>query len=157
MRPSCASRPPGQRGPHPLLRPPFVSLPNCFLSALRTAALAHDAEKPDVHAHTLLFERLHILSSSSFISPVASTRCLQNRRPVLTSPSLTCVRSSLSKPPHRSPSSPCSSAPEPLATYLFHALLSRAPVPSPLSSEVSILPVASSPHLSLVYPALASD
>jgi hypothetical protein len=39
-------------------------------------------------------------------------------------------------------------APAPLTADLFHSLLSRAPVPSPLSSEVSILPIASSSPLS---------
>jgi hypothetical protein len=43
----------------------------------------------------------------SFIFPNHQhTRCLQNRRPVLTSPSPTCVRSSPSKPPRRNASSP---------------------------------------------------
>jgi hypothetical protein len=53
-------------------RLPPVPLPNFFLSAPCAAALAHDAEEPDVRAHAPLSEHLHILSSSlHFPSPQA--------------------------------------------------------------------------------------
>jgi hypothetical protein len=72
----------------------------------------------------------------SFIFPNRQhTRCLQNCRPVLTSPSPTRVRSSPLKPPHRSPSSP-----------FVTAATSRAPLHP--EAEVS----ANSPSHSLRHP-----